>query len=72
MPTMPLPHNVSFDPDQIRVITSAYEKACLRLQLTEDDPRSEQLAKQIISLARDGEHNADRLCDLALREQNAP
>lgn len=72
MPVPPLPENVSFDPEQIKTITSAYEKAFQELRLMDADPRSEALAKQIIAGAQNGEHNADRLCAFALRALRAP
>lgn len=68
MPVLKLLENISFDPEQIKTITSAYEKALHRLRLRDTDPPTEALAKHIIAVAQNGEQDADRLCELALLE----
>jgi hypothetical protein len=72
MPILPLPQHISFDPEQIETITSAYEKAFHQLRLTDDDPRAQVLAKNIIALAQDGQQDPDRLCELALQGSPRP
>lgn len=71
MPVLKLLENVSFDPEQIKTITSAYDKALHRLRLRDADLPTEALAKQIIAVAQDGELDTDRLCELALLELGA-
>jgi vacuolar-type H+-ATPase subunit E/Vma4 len=72
MPILPLLENVSFDPEQIKIITSAYEKALHRLRALDADPPIEALAKSIIAGAQNGEQNPDRLCESALRNLGPP
>jgi hypothetical protein len=63
----------SFGPDQIAVMTAAYEGALTALRLTDrDDPITELIAKKIIDLFRLGERDAPRICARALKELGVP
>ena len=54
-----------FDPDTTRVMGVAFEIARATLGVR-DRGVDEMIAKRIIELAKDGERNADRLCEYAL------
>jgi hypothetical protein len=57
----------AFDPETVRTLCDAYEKARKSLHDT-GQPRivSEIIAQRIIALARQGERDSDRLCAGAL------
>jgi hypothetical protein len=68
MPIYRLLQNQAFGPDQITVLTTAFEEALSRLQLKDRaDPAAERLARKIIELAQQGERDPIRLRDLALQ-----
>jgi len=55
-------------PDEIRVLTIAYEEALRTLRLKDRaDPATEMIAKKIIELAQRGERDPARLREHALR-----
>jgi hypothetical protein len=57
----------SFSPDDIKVLTAAYDDALRAAGLTNDaDPIANTIAKRIIDLARLGERDPVRLREYAL------
>ena len=57
------------DPETKRVMGVAFEMARAALRLEDrDDPAVAILAKRIIALAKEGEHNPDLLCERALMD----
>jgi len=67
MPITPYLDGECFDPETKRVMGLAFEMARLALRhLDYSDPVDAILAGKIIALAKDGERNADLLCERAL------
>jgi|SRR6266576_4672208 len=65
---MALQENNWFAPEDIAALTAAFEAALSKLALVERrDPMATSVAKLIIELAKNGERDADRLCDGALK-----
>jgi hypothetical protein len=59
----------AFDPDAVKAMTVAYERACSALDLMDRaDPLKEIIAKKIIERAQRGELDAVRLCEAVLKE----
>jgi hypothetical protein len=59
--------NVWFAPEDIDKLTSAFELAVSKLELSDRrDPLAVVLAKFIIELAKEGERDPDALCEGAL------
>ena len=57
-----------FGPEDIDVLTGAFDHCLKRLQLRDrDDPITEFIARKIIELARTGERDPHRLCQDALK-----
>jgi hypothetical protein len=62
MPIVRLLQNSAFDPEAIRIITTAFESACKSLGLHDrTDPQKELLAKKIIEVAQTGERDPLRI-----------
>ena len=60
--------NLAFGPDDIKVLTAAYEEALRALGLKDRaDPATEMIAKKIIELAQRGERDPVRLRERAIR-----
>jgi len=58
----------AFGPDDIRILTDAFEDALKRLGLVDrDDPATLIVAKRIIELAKQGERDPARLRDGAIK-----
>lgn len=58
----------AFDDRAVEALTSAYECALRELRLVDrTDPVTEIVAAKIIELARIGERDPQRLCDLAVQ-----
>lgn len=58
----------AFGPDEIKVLTGVFEETLRELRLTDRaDPIAEIVAKQIIELAQQGEHEPVRLRELTMR-----
>jgi hypothetical protein len=56
--------NSGFDPETIKVMTTAYEAARDRLGLTDrSDPLTQLLAKKVIEIAQTGVRDPNQLCD---------
>ena len=65
---MPTRFAESFDPEAMRVMTAAFDKACEALGLAKThDAATERLARMIVAQAQTGERDPDRLCALALQ-----
>ena len=59
--------NGSFGPDEIEVMTAAYEGALIDLCLTNrDDPITELIAKSIVNVTATGERDPVRIKDRAI------
>ena len=62
MPITRLLQDTAFGPDEIAVLVAAYEDALRALSLVNrTDPATEIVAKKIIELAKQGEHDPVRL-----------
>lgn len=73
MAIYPLLQNSAFDPDDVKRMTTAYEKALVQLGLTNrTDPMAETVALRIIEIARTGEKDPDLICALALKRMGIP
>ena len=69
---MPKRFAESFDPDTVRAMMAAFDKACEALGLVDrSDPITETLAKTIVVQARTGERDPAKLCALTLRALGA-
>ena len=67
MPIHPLLENEAFGPDEIRVLTTAFEDTLRTLRLTNrGDPVAEIIAKKIIELAQQGERDPVQLREHAI------
>jgi hypothetical protein len=56
-----------FGPDDLKVMTAAFEAALLKLGLSNRQDRvTELVARKVISLAKQGERDPERLCDGAV------
>jgi len=63
----------AFSPEDISRMTAAYEAALRLLRLTDrTDPVTEIVAKKIIEVTRNGEHDPPRICARALKELGIP
>jgi hypothetical protein len=63
-----------FEPDTVLILSAAYDRALDRLGEMPDSINApahvlrREVARQIIAVAKTGERDADRLCELALSE----
>lgn len=72
MPIFSLLQDRGFDPEEITVITKAYERACNELRLVDrTDPLTKLVAKAVISVAETGERDPDRILKMALQKLGA-
>ena len=56
-----------FDPDAVRAMTIAFDKACKELGLANtQDGATDSLAKLVVEQARTGERDPDTLCAMTL------
>jgi hypothetical protein len=63
----------AFSPEDVSRMTAAYEAALRLLRLTDrTNPVTEIVAKKIIEVTRDGEHDPPRICARALKELGIP
>ena len=58
--------NGAFGPDEIRVMSEAYEAALIVLQLNNDDPITELIAKSIVNVSAAGERDPAQVTDRAI------
>lgn len=69
MPIVRLLQEGAFSPDQILIMTAAYDMACQELNLVDrSDPLMELVASKIIELAQNGERDPTRIKERALAE----
>jgi hypothetical protein len=60
--------DASFGPDDLAAMGAAFDDALRKLQLNDrTDKVTELVARQIISIAKQGERDPARLCEAALR-----
>ena len=73
MPITPFLKGQAFDPDTVKAMGIALEKACERLKLSRDatDQITQLLASKIIDLARCGERDPETLCRRVLQDYDA-
>jgi hypothetical protein len=58
----------AFDPDTIRVMSAALERALTALKIEDrSDPRAETVARRIILAAEKGEQDPAKLCEIVLK-----
>jgi hypothetical protein len=59
-----------FDPETTRLMGIAFEMAVVALQHTEGivNPTRDAVAKKIVELAKAGERDPERLCEVVLKE----
>jgi hypothetical protein len=68
-----LVREAAFDQADIDRMTAAYDAALTLLRLTDrHDPITELIAKKIIEITRDGEHDPRHICARALKELGVP
>jgi hypothetical protein len=61
--------DASFNPETVHVMTTAFDAALKELGLADrNDPLAGIVAKKIIEIARLGERDPTRLCELALKD----
>jgi hypothetical protein len=61
--------NGVFGPEDVKVLTTAYEEALRALRLKDrSDPATDMIAKKIIELAQRGERDPVRLREYAIRD----
>ena len=61
--------DASFDPDEIDLLNEAFNDCLVSLGLTDrTDPLAEIVARKIIEVARQGERDPKRLCELATKD----
>ena len=63
----------AWDQADIERLTAAYEAALTKLRLVDrTDPLTELIAKKIIEVTRNGEHDPARICVRAIQELGVP
>ena len=68
MPIQQLLNQQFFGPDEIKVLSTAFEEALRELRLVDrTDPATQLVAKRIIELAQQGERDPIRLRDGAIK-----
>jgi hypothetical protein len=69
MPIRAFTGNASFTPEKIEAMNFAFKDALARLGLVDrNDPLATIVAKKIIEVARLGERDPKRMCELALKD----
>jgi len=73
MPITPFLGSEAFDPETRRIMSLAFDTACIALgRADRGDHANEPIAQSIIELARAGERNPDVLCERALLQFRGP
>ena len=61
--------NSPLGPEEIAVLTDAYERTLRRLNLVDrNDPITQMIAKKIIEIGQQGVRDPQTLCDFAVKE----
>ena len=69
MPICRLLQNSPFGPDEITMLTDAYERTLRKLGLVDrNDPITEMVARKVIHLAQRGVREANQLSDMTMKE----
>jgi len=69
MPIYRLLQNSPLGPEEIKVLTDAYERTLRKLSLVDrNDPIAELIAKKVIELGQRGVRDAKQLVELAIKE----
>jgi hypothetical protein len=69
---MPQRFSAGFDPEAVRAMMAALDKACAVLGLSDrEDPLTQSLARTIVEQARTGERDPDKLCAMTLQSLEA-
>ena len=69
MPIYRLLQNSPLGPEEIKVLTDAYERTLRKLGLVDrNDPIAELIAKKVIELGQRGVRDAKQLVELAIKE----
>jgi hypothetical protein len=64
--------NSPLGPEEITMLTDAYERTLRKLSLVDrNDPVTELIARKVIELGQRGVREAQQLCDLAIKELGA-
>jgi hypothetical protein len=72
VPIYPLLQKLPMSPDEIKCLTTAYERTLTALCLKDrNDPLTELVAKKIIKIAQTGIKDPAEICQRALRELGA-
>ena len=57
----------AFEPEHVRLMVEAYEKALEQLELKDrDDPLTETIARYVVEVTQTGEADPDKICAIAL------
>ena len=73
MPITPFLDGERFDLEGERVLRLAFEMVCITLRTGDcDDYVKQAIATKLITLAKAGERNPDRLCEEAVRDIRRP
>ena len=68
-----LVQNLAFSQDDVERLAAAYEEALRVLHISDrDDPVNEVIARRIIEGARAGVHDANTLCQMAVKDLMVP
>jgi hypothetical protein len=69
MPIYRLLQNSPLGPDEITILTDAYERTLRKLSLVDrNDPVTELIARKVIELGQRGVREAKQLSELAIKE----
>ena len=68
MSVIPFSRDLTFDPEHVQVMLTAFDGACAKLHLRKGDRSTDLVALKIVDLAKAGERDGRRLLALALRE----
>ncbi len=65
--------NLTFGPQEVAVMSDAYERALINLGIADrSDPQTENIALAIVALLREGETDTNRLAQLAAKAIQRP
>jgi hypothetical protein len=68
-----LTRTLSLNPEEVEKLTTAYESALIKLQLSNrTDPITTIIAQRIIEAAKTGVRDPDQLCAMAIKDLRVP